>query len=296
MKTRLRPWRVLAACTVLLAGCGPVHPPFGVFGASGPIADAQRHHLIFVTGWMMVVVLPVFIGLPLVVRRYRHGQTADDFRPGWTFSWPLELLVWGVPAIVAGVLGWQLWQETVRLDPYKPLATRSASIEVDVVGLDWKWLFIYPRLGIASADRLVIPAGAPVRFRITSGTVLQSFMIPRLGGQIYAMPGMVSALSLSADRPGTFTGLNTQYNGSGFSEQRFEVDALPRADFDQWVAKTRREAPPLDRKVMARLGRRDVLASPEAFGRLKGDPFAQVVKTAKHEGHAVATAPKGQSR
>jgi cytochrome o ubiquinol oxidase subunit 2 len=198
-------------------------------------------------------------------------------------------LVWGLPVVIVCVLSWKLWEQSFQLDPYNSLDSTQAPLEVQVVSLDWKWLFIYPEQGVASVNALMIVAGRPVRFRLTSGTVMQSFIIPRLGGQIYTMAGMVTQLNLMASEPGEFRGENTQYNGMGFADQKFKASAVSQADFNAWAADTRRAKPPLDQDAWAQLAQRSVLPVPQFFGSVPGGFFAQVVAnlTAGHH-HAQA--------
>lgn len=260
----------------LLAGCTAES---GLWGAEGPVAAAEKAHLSSIFWWMLLVALPVFLAVPVLLWRYRIGGRGR-YRPDWDFSLPLELAIWAIPAVVVSVLGWNLWVETLRQDPYTPLPG-GPPLQVQVVGYDWKWLFIYPGLGIASADALVLPAGRPVQFELTSASVLQSFMIPRLAGQIYAMPGMVTRLNLRADNPGRFDGFNTQYSGHDFPKQRFQARAVTQSDFDAWVGRVRAEGAPLDPAARARLAQRSVLARPEAFSQVPPDLFRQIVQATK---------------
>ncbi len=270
-------FRTVALFALLgVSGC----TSFGLFDTAGPVAEAQRAHLVSIVLWMLVVVVPLFVALPLIIWRYRLGGRAT-YRPEWEFSWSLEVLIWGLPVLIVSVLGWNLWVQTLVLDPYAPL-DGGAPLQVQAIGLDWKWLFVYPDLGIASANVMAFPADRPVRFRITSGTALQSFMIPRLGGQVYAMPGMVSEINLAADAPGEFLGLNTQYNGAGFAQQKFTATAtaMTPADFDAWVAQARAGAP-LDDAALGDLAQRSVLPAPLIFGTVDGTPFDTIVERVK---------------
>ncbi|MGH8261281.1 MAG: cytochrome ubiquinol oxidase subunit II [Steroidobacteraceae bacterium] len=215
----------------------------------GPIAAAQRAHLIEVVLLLLIVVLPVLILTPILAWRYRYGGSAR-YTPRWSFYWPLELLVWGVPVAIVAVLAVWLWQNTKALDPYAPLASATEPpLEVDVVGYDWKWLFIYPQLGIASMGELVFPVAQPLAIELTSDTVMQSFFIPALGSQIYAMPGMVTQLHLLANAPGRFHGENTQYNGKEFYRQQFIAKALKPADFAAWVKEVQATGIPLSTRA-----------------------------------------------
>jgi cytochrome o ubiquinol oxidase subunit II len=249
----------------------------GFINPAGPIATALRDHLVFIVIVMTIVIVPLLIALPWALWRYRIGNKHANYRPDWEFSWPLELLVWGLPVVLVSVLGWKLSQQSYALDPYKPLVAAEAPLEVQVVALDWKWVFVYPGQGVAAANELVFVAGRPLRLRLTSGTVMQSFIVPRLGGQIYTMAGMVTELNLMAPQPGEFRGENTQYNGFGFAEQKFLARAVSQADFDAWAANVRQSRPPLNDAAWALLAKPSVLPAPQFFGSIPDGFFAQIV-------------------
>ena len=212
----------------------------------GPVASAQRHLFVEAIGWMMIVVVPVFVLVPLFAWRYRRKNTAATYNPQWDFSWPLEFLIWGVPFAIVGVLAFLIWTKANRLDPYAALASSRPPLDIQVVGLDWKWLFIYPQQHIATVGMVAFPADRPVRFTLTSDTVMQSFFIPALGSQIYAMAGMVTKLNLIADRTGQLLGENTQFNGTGFQNQKFIASAMTPQDFAKWISDVRSTGRVLD--------------------------------------------------
>jgi cytochrome o ubiquinol oxidase subunit II len=229
----------LICCWVTLAGLGGCTrvaspPPFKLASATpvlsfldpqGPVAAAQRAHLIDVVLLLLIVVVPVLVLTPIVVWRYRLNGSAR-YTPAWSFFLPLEFVIWGVPIAIVVVLAVWLWENTEKLDPYKPLASAAdPPLRVKVVGYDWKWLFIYPQFNIASIGEFAFPAGRPLDILLTSDTVMQSFFIPALGSQIYAMAGMVTKLHLLANAPGSFRGENTQFNGNGFYLQAFTATA-----------------------------------------------------------------------
>ena len=252
----------------VLAGCtGDAGISF--LDPQGPVAAAQKAHLLKVTAISLIVVLPVLLLVPLIAWRYRRGNESAKYKPDWAFFRPLEIAMWGIPAIIVVVLGLQLWRNTVALNPYTPLPSSTPALRVEVVGLDWKWLFIYPDLGVATLDELAFPQDRPLSLRLTSDTVMQSFMIPALGGQIYVMPGMQTQLNLRADKPGRFGGLNTQFNGSGFQDQRFSAVAMAPTDFDAWVEQVRRAGVPLNAASYAVLGRP---STPAIAARALGTP------------------------
>ena len=239
------------AGALMLAGCSAQRDTF--LNPAGPIAAAQRSHLIEVVALTMIAVVPVFVLVPVLLWRYRYANRKARYSPNWDFSGWLDLLMWGVPFAIVGVLSTMLWHSTKALDPYKPIEPAASRLEVQVVGLDWKWLFVYPDLGIATVNELGFPANASVSLDLTTDTVMQSFMISALAGQVYAMAGMRTKLHVLADEPGTFEGENTQFNGTGFTEQKFAARAMTQADFDAWVERVRADGIALDGPVYARL-------------------------------------------
>lgn len=234
-----------------LAGCGR---GISFLDPQGPVAQAQAQHFWWIIAVMMVVVLPVMVLVPLLIWRYRDGRGAE-YRPKWSFSRIWETLIWGVPVLVVVALAAMLWPATLKLDPWKPIAGSQEPLHVEVVGYDWKWLFLYPDLGIASLNRLVIPNGQPVSLDLTSRTVMQSFWVPSLGSQVYAMYGMTSQLHLLGTVTGSFKGRNSQYNGGGFARQTFTADVVPGEQFDEWVARAMAHPRDFDAQVREVLDR-----------------------------------------
>ncbi|SEQ90898.1 cytochrome o ubiquinol oxidase subunit 2 [Nitrosomonas sp. Nm51] len=249
---KAKQFSVLLLTAVILAGCSEQRSSF--LDPAGPIAAAQRAHLIEVVGWTMIAVVPVFILVPVMLWRYRYRNTKARYTPDWGYSGWLELVMWGVPFMIVAVLSTKLWFSTKALDPYKPIASDAAPLNVQVVGLDWKWLFIYPDLGIATVNQLAFPAGAPVSLNLTSDTVMQSFMVDALAGQVYAMPGMRTKLHLLADAAGVFKGENVQFSGVGFTEQKFDAVAMTPEAFSEWVARVKSDGVPLDAQTYELLG------------------------------------------
>lgn len=200
----------------------------------GPVAEAQGHHLLVVSLLVLIAGLPVLVGAPLIYWRYRRGNANAAYRPDWSFSKGLEITMWGVPVAIVAALGVILWQQSHRYAPETPQG--PAPLEIEAVGLNWKWLFIYPDERVASVGQLVLPADRPVTMKLTSDTVMQSFMVPALAGQLYAMPGMVTRLNLATTAPGETQGRNMQFNGNGFAEEGFSVRILPPDEYRQWLA------------------------------------------------------------
>jgi cytochrome o ubiquinol oxidase subunit 2 len=217
-----------------------------VLDPKGPIALAERDLLRDAFYVMMLVIVPVIVLTLLFAWRYRASNTRVTYAPKWAESARLDAIVWLIPALIVVAVAVLLWRSTHKLDPYREIASSTPPLDVQVVAQDWKWLFIYPEQGIATVNQLAIPNGRPVSLRITSDTVMNSFYVPQLAGQIYAMAGMQTRLQLLADQPGKFVGRNSMYSGGGFSDQHFEVVSLAPADFDAWVAKAKQAPGKLD--------------------------------------------------
>lgn len=209
---------------------------FDVFEPAGWVALQQKKLLIFAAILCLFVVVPVFTMLLWFAWRYREGnQKKHTYSPEWSKNTKLELLWWGIPIILIIVLGTVTWVTTHQLDPYKKITSKNKTIDVQVVALQWKWLFIYPQYGVASVNELAMPVDYPVSFRLTADAPMSSFWVPRLGSQIYSMNSMASQLNLIANQTGKFTGYNTNINGEGYADMKFWVSAMPKNEFDTWI-------------------------------------------------------------
>jgi cytochrome o ubiquinol oxidase subunit 2 len=235
------------ALALPLAGCG------GVLDPHGPIGSSERLILIDSVAIMLVIVIPVIVATLGFAWWFRASNDRATYLPYWSFSGQLELIVWAIPALVITFLGGIAWFGSHALDPFKPLDSQSPAVEIQVVSLDWKWLFIYPNDGVASVNQLVIPAGTPVHFTLTSTGVMNSFFVPQLGSQIYTMAGMTSQLSLQADEPGDYPGISAQFSGDGFSDMRFVVHAMAADDYARWLASAKDRGAVLDNAAYAAL-------------------------------------------
>jgi cytochrome o ubiquinol oxidase subunit 2 len=271
---------------LLLGGCGALDR--GFLSPAGRIAAETRHEFLIVCLVMLFVVAPVLLLAPLFAWHYRLSNTHSAYRPQWGFNWPLEGLIWIPPSLIVVGLAIYLWRDTHRLDPYEPLPGQP--IEIEAVALDWKWLFIYPAQGVATVNQLAIPAGRPVHLTLTSATVMQSILIPRLAGQIYAMTGVRTQLNLEANASGSFLGSNVQFNGTGFQNQKFTVASLDAGAFARWLAETRAQPSRLDAAAYETLSRRSTLPHPLAFGAVDPGLFDRIVALAQPSGHAIALA------
>jgi cytochrome o ubiquinol oxidase subunit II len=227
------------------------------------------------TAIMLAVIVPVILLTLAFAWWFRSGNRRARYLPDWEYSGPIEVIVWAIPALLIAFLGGIAWIGAHDLDPPKPL-TAARPLEVDVVALDWKWLFIYPEQGVASVNQLVVPAGRPVHFRITSSGVMNSFFIPQLGSQIYAMAGMESQLNLMADRPGTYRGISAQFSGDGFSDMQFDVVAMPPSGFEAWTGAAKTGHPALDPAAYALLVRPATVARPLIFSSVSAGLFEHI--------------------
>jgi cytochrome o ubiquinol oxidase subunit 2 len=251
----------------------------GVLDPQGPIAAAERTILLNATVIMLAVVIPVILMTLAFAWWFRAGNKWARRLPEWAWSGPVEVTVWAIPTLVVLFLGGIAWIGAHDLDPARPLASKAAPLDVQVVSLDWKWLFIYPAQGVASVNRLVVPAGTPLRLQLTSASVMNSFFVPQLGSQIYTMPGMTTTLHLQADRPGSYAGLSAQFSGDGFSDMRFDAVALPAAAFAQWLASARADPDTLDVPAYTALARPGVAASAATFGHVAPGMFKAILAT-----------------
>ena len=249
----------------------------GVLDPHGPVAGAERTILLNATVIMLAVIVPVIVLTLVFAWWFRASNRHARYLPDWAYSGPMEIVVWSIPLLVVLFLSGIAWIGSHDLDPAKPLANEAAPLEVQVISLDWKWLFIYPSLGIASVNRLPVPTATPLHLRLTSASVMNSFFVPQLGSQIYTMAGMVTKLNLQADRAGVYPGISAQFSGQGFSDMRFDTVAMPQAEFEQWVAKTKSTKLVLNTASYAQLAQSGVVVDQAAYSSVTADLFSEVV-------------------
>ena len=276
----------IVSCASLASVLTLCFPPAGhgegVLDPRGPVGAAERVILYDATAIMLAVVIPVIVLTLAFAWWFRAGNQRARYLPDWQYSGAIEMIVWSIPALVVLFLGGMAWTSSHDLDPPRPLGTESP-LDVQVVSADWKWIFIYPDQQVASLNRVVVPAGKPVRFRLTSATVMNSFFVPQLGSQIYTMSGMTNQLNLQADQPGTYKGLSAQFSGEGFSDMRFDLVAVPTDQFDAWIAGTRSSGDRLDTARLSELLKPSVADKPAVFGSVAPGLFDAVVS--RHAGH-----------
>lgn len=244
---------------------------FDVINSQGEVANKERDLLFFTLGLSLIVVIPVFVMLIVFSLRYREGNKKKAvYKPDWDFNWVLETIWWGIPIVIIGILSVVTWISTHDLDPYKPLDSDVKPVSVQVVALQWKWLFIYPEQGVASVNLLQIPEKTPINFTITSDAPMNSLWIPSLGSQIYAMSGMSTKLHLMADTVGDYKGSSANISGEGFASMRFIARSSTQSDFDAWVAKLRSSNQTLDLVSYDKLAEPGAVSEP--IGYRLGDP------------------------
>jgi cytochrome o ubiquinol oxidase subunit 2 len=252
----------------------------GVLDPHGPIGLAERLILTDATVVMLAVVIPVILLTLAFAWWFRADNHLAQYTPDWEYSGRIELIIWAIPALLIAFLGGMAWITSHDLDPPKPLVSKQAPVEIEVVSMDWRWLFIYPGQAIATVNQLTVPVGVPIHFRLTSTSVMNSFFVPQLGSQIYTMPGMTTQLNLEADEAGTYNGLSAQFSGAGFSDMRFALKAVPAAQFQEWLAATRTGGGALDQATFTELSRPSHADAPLSFGRVDPELFG-IVATGK---------------
>jgi len=263
----------------VLGGCSQ-----GILNPQGPIAWAERLLLINSTAIMLVVVIPVTVATLAFAWWYRASNPRASRSTDESYEERVEFVVWSIPALTVILLGGVIWIGSHQLDPRAPIPAESDPLHVDVVALDWKWLFIYPDQGIAAVNQLVVPAGTPLQLRLTSATVMNSFFVPQLGSQIYTMGGMTTHLNLLADNPGEYPGFSANYSGDGFSEMRFVVRSVPASDFNAWLEQTRGTGSALDDATYAELAKPSKAVPPTTYRSVDPKLFERILDQTKAGG------------
>jgi cytochrome o ubiquinol oxidase subunit 2 len=282
-KFRLIFFLAFTAGTVLFIAYLLRDSTFALFEPKGIIALQERTLMLNAILLMLIVVIPVYLLTVFFVWRYRASNTSAKYMPNWEHAKMDELIWWAIPFEIILVLGALTWTSTHALDPYKQIHSDTKPLSVEVVALDWKWLFIYPEQSIATVNELTIPAHTPINFKITADAPMNSFWIPELGSQIYAMTGMVTPLSLMATETGTFKGLSANYSGAGFSGMRFAVKSIEPDEFETWVTLVQERGSALNQSAY------EVLAEPSEnepvayFGGVQDGFFNSIVMKFNHQ-------------
>jgi cytochrome o ubiquinol oxidase subunit 2 len=283
---------LLVAVLISAAGLGGCTE--GVLDPKGPIAAAERQILFNSLGIMLAIVVPTILTTLGVAYWFRSTNNRAQYLPDFEYSGRVEMLVWSIPAMTVLLVGGVAWVGAHDLDPRKPITSEMEPVRVQVVSLDWKWLFIYPDQGIASVNQLTIPVGTPVSLELTSSGVMNSFFVPQLGSQIYTMAGMATRLHLQADHPGAYRGLSAQYSGNGFADMRFTVDAVPDESFAQWVSATRGAGPVLDAHAYADLAGPSQAVAPFTYRAVAADLFDGILSSGMQSHSFQLTHPPSQ--
>lgn len=250
---------LLVPSALMLGGCNLV-----LLNPAGDVAHQQSDLMIASVIIMSLIIVPVLIAIGVIAWRYRASNERADYDAEWDHSSKIELVVWAAPLLIIIALGAMTWIGTHQLDPYRaltriekgrPVPADAKPLVVEVVSLDWKWLFFYPKYGIATVNQLAAPVDVPIRFELTSTTMMNSFFIPSLAGQIYTMPGMQTVLHAVINKPGNFKGYSANYSGHGFTDMRFRFLGMSQQNFSQWVAKVRADGSDLDRQAFDQLNK-----------------------------------------
>jgi cytochrome o ubiquinol oxidase subunit 2 len=271
---------------MLLSGCNR-----GILDPVGPVGNAEKTILINSTAIMLAIIIPTMLATVAFAWWFRRGNTKATYRPDWEYSGAIEMVVWAIPALTIMLLGGITWIASHDLDPGKPLKSSVAPVRVEVVSLDWKWLFIYPDQGVATVNQLVVPAGTPIAFELTSATVWNSFFVPQMGSMIYTMPRMTTKLNLQADKPGAYDGLSAHFSGDGFPGMQFKVQALPADQFQMWAQDSRGAGPTLDARSYAELSKPSSYVKPVTYGAVSPGLFDAIVMDKVPQLHRPEAAP-----
>lgn len=279
---------LLPLAILLLSGCDTA-----LMSPKGQIGMEQKSLILISTGLMLIVVLPVIFMTFWFAWKYRASNTKAEYLPDWAHSNKIEAVVWLVPLAIVLVLAVITWKSTHALDPRRPLESDNKPIVIQVVALDWKWLFIYPEYGIATVNQISFPENVPVQFKITSATVMNSFFIPRLGSQLYAMAGMENRLYLIANEQGVYQGISSNYSGAGFSGMKFDVLVTSPQEFEQWVERVRQSPDRLDTASYDQLFKESTNHPVQYFSSIKSDIYSDIIYTYMGPGMHDATAKHG---
>jgi cytochrome o ubiquinol oxidase subunit 2 len=271
--------RYLLPAIVLLGAATLTGCTEGVLDPKGPIAAAERQILFNSLAIMLAIVIPTIIATLGVAFWFRSSNGRARYLPDFDYSGRIELLVWSIPAMTVLLVGGVAWVGAHDLDPRKPIISAQKPVVVQVVSLDWKWLFIYPEQGIASVNDVTVPVGTPISFELTSSSVMNSFFVPQLGSQIYTMSGMVTRLQLQADHAGKYPGLSANFSGDGFAGMRFTVNAVPAGQFEEWVNATMKTGPVLDAATYGDLAKPSSAVVPHTYRAVDPTLFGDIVSS-----------------
>jgi len=277
--------------TLLLGGCH-----WALLDPKGPIGMDERWIIEVAGGLMLLVVVPVIVLSIVIPWRYRASNKKAEYRPEWSHSNKIEAVMWSIPIAIVSVLAVICWRTSHELDPFKPIASTHKPVHIEAVAMNWKWLFIYPGRHVATVNEVAMPVGVPVVFHITSATVMNSFFIPRLGSQIYAMANMQTADNLVASAPGTYRGISANFNGDGFSSMTFKVKAMSRGHFNQWLAKAASSGQTLDASAYRALEKPSENVPVSYYSHVMPGLFKQILEGEFAPGRLLAKTGAGATR
>jgi cytochrome o ubiquinol oxidase subunit 2 len=281
---RPRPWLKGRSPAAVALGCGVASLALGgcqrliVLDPKGVVAEGTSQLLIDSFVIMVPIVVPTMLAALLFAWWYRASNTRAYYQPSFVESGKIEIVTWSLPLLTIMLLGSVAWIGSHDLDPAKPLSSDEKPLNIQAVSLDWKWLFIYPDQNVASVNRLVVPAGVPIHFTLTSASVMNAFFIPQLGSMIYTMNGMATQLNLNANEAGSFMGLSTMFSGNGFADMHFTTETVPKADFEAWVKETRNGGgPALSSQAYKDLSVQSMNVAPFTYSSVEPGLFDKVV-------------------
>lgn len=260
---------------------------------AGPVARQELDLIITAMLLMLIVVIPVFILTAFISWRYREGNSKAAYRPDWDHSRLAESIWWGFPLVIILILSVITWDSTHKLDQFRPLAAQSKPLKIQVVALEWKWLFIYPEQNIATVNTLHFPEKTPLDFEITADAPMNSFWIPRLGGQIYAMAGMSTRLHLMADQPGNYRGSSANLSGRGFAGMNFTATAESEHDFKKWVNTAKQSPETLNNEAYSKLLAPSVNNKPSHYSSASANLYHKILSKYTPHSHRLAPAQEG---
>lgn len=268
----------LLGLALIAVALKPFAHRLAVLSPKGTIAQSEKDLIIFATVLSLFVVIPVYALTFYIAWNYREGNKHANYQPNWDRNALAETVWWGIPTILIVILSVVTWNSTHALDPKTPISSSAVRpINIEVVALQWKWLFIYPEQNIATVNYLNVPINTPIDFHITADAPMNSFWVPELGGQIYAMSGMSTELHLMASQKGSFAGSSANISGQGFAGMKFRVNATAKSDFDSWVSETKKSGNPLTARVYTKLAKPSDNLAPLSYSSSESNLYNQIV-------------------
>lgn len=278
MKTRYKVilFILLTLAAIAVAAFYISQTNIAVLNPKGMIGKKERDLIVTASLLMLIVVIPVFIFTWAFAWKYR-ADAKSRHEPNWEHNYIAEYCWWGVPLVIIIILAIITWRSSHELNPFKPIENGKKPLVIQAVALQWKWLFIYPEQGIAVVNKVKFPANTPINFEITADAPMNSFWIPELGGQIYAMPAMKTKLHLIADEVGSYRGVSSNLSGTGFSGMFFEAVSSTEAEFNQWIQNVKKSSPPLGLKEYRQLVKPSEYNKVAYYVLMKNNLFDQIM-------------------